>query len=125
MPNLLAMSFEGELAPSFDLRCLQPGHRPPDGWGIGYYPGGDPNDSLNVLGYSSAQTLEAVLRKAGDNLTRENIMKVAANLQLNLPMLYPGIDLKTAPDDFYPIERMQPQQFDGTKYVPLGPVLGR
>jgi len=42
MPNLLAMSFEGELAPSFDLRCLHPGALPPDGWGMGYYPGGEP-----------------------------------------------------------------------------------
>ena len=90
-----------------------------------HYPGGDPNDSLNVLGYSSAQTLEAVLRKAGDNLTRENIMKIAANLSLSLPMLYPGIEIKTGADDFYPIEKMQPQQFDGTRYVPMGPVLGK
>ncbi len=43
MPNLLAMSFEGELAPSFDLRCLEPGRTLPDGWGIGYYPGGEPS----------------------------------------------------------------------------------
>src|SRR5687767_8479604 len=43
MPNLLAMSFEGELAPSFDLACLQPGRKPPDGWGLGYYPGGEPS----------------------------------------------------------------------------------
>jgi transglutaminase-like putative cysteine protease/predicted glutamine amidotransferase len=42
MPNLLAMSFEGELAPSFDLRCLERGRKHPDGWGIGYYPGGEP-----------------------------------------------------------------------------------
>lgn len=42
MPNLLAMSFEGELAPCFDLKCLHPGRKPPDGWGIGYYPGGEP-----------------------------------------------------------------------------------
>jgi transglutaminase-like putative cysteine protease/predicted glutamine amidotransferase len=46
MPNLLAMSFEGELAPSFDLRCLQPGRKLPDGWGIGYYPGGEPSASV-------------------------------------------------------------------------------
>jgi transglutaminase-like putative cysteine protease/predicted glutamine amidotransferase len=46
MPNLLAMSFEGELAPSFDLRCLQPGRTPPDGWGIGYYPGGEPSAAV-------------------------------------------------------------------------------
>jgi transglutaminase-like putative cysteine protease/predicted glutamine amidotransferase len=43
MPNLLAMSFEGELAPSFDLRCLSAGHKLPDGWGLGYYPGGEPS----------------------------------------------------------------------------------
>jgi transglutaminase-like putative cysteine protease/predicted glutamine amidotransferase len=43
MPNVLAMSFEGELAPSFDLRCLHPGEKTPDGWGIGYYPGGEPS----------------------------------------------------------------------------------
>src|SRR5512141_1178190 len=46
MPNLLAMSFEGELAPSFDLRCLRPGRTPPDGWGIGYYPGGEPSATV-------------------------------------------------------------------------------
>jgi predicted glutamine amidotransferase len=43
VPNLLAMSFEGELAPSFDLRCLEPGRQLPDGWGLGYYPGGEPS----------------------------------------------------------------------------------
>src|SRR5512138_2365075 len=46
MPNLLAMSFEGELAPSFDLRCLHPGRTLPDGWGIGYYPGGEPSATV-------------------------------------------------------------------------------
>ena len=42
MPNFLAMSFEGTLAPSFDLRCLHPGSKLPDGWGIGFYPGDEP-----------------------------------------------------------------------------------
>jgi len=46
MPNLLAMSFEGELAPSFDLRCLHAGAIAPDGWGIGYYAGGEPAAAL-------------------------------------------------------------------------------
>jgi transglutaminase-like putative cysteine protease/predicted glutamine amidotransferase len=40
------MSFEGELAPSFDLTCLRPGGKLPDGWGIGYYPGGEPSASV-------------------------------------------------------------------------------
>lgn len=42
MPNLLAMSFDGPLAPSFDLRCVREGNLP-DGWGLGYYPGGEPS----------------------------------------------------------------------------------
>jgi transglutaminase-like putative cysteine protease/predicted glutamine amidotransferase len=46
MPNLLAMSFEGELAPSFTLKCLEVGHVLPDGWGMGYYPAGEPSAAI-------------------------------------------------------------------------------
>ena len=46
MPNLLAMSFEGELAPSFTLKCLDPGRELPDGWGLGYYPAGEPSVTI-------------------------------------------------------------------------------
>lgn len=42
MPSLLAMSFEGELNPAFDMRCLAPGREQPDGWGIAFYRGGEP-----------------------------------------------------------------------------------
>jgi transglutaminase-like putative cysteine protease/predicted glutamine amidotransferase len=46
VPNLLAMSFEGELAPSFTLRCLEAGRTLPDGWGLGYYPEGEPSAAI-------------------------------------------------------------------------------
>jgi transglutaminase-like putative cysteine protease/predicted glutamine amidotransferase len=46
MPNLLAMSFEGELAPSFTLHCLDVGRTLPDGWGLGYYPAGEPSSAI-------------------------------------------------------------------------------
>jgi len=94
-------------------------------WMKKYYPAGDPGDQVNVNGYSYAQTMVAVLKKAGDDLRRENIMRAAANLEMTLPMLYPGISLKTAPNDYYPIESMQPVRFNGTVYEPIGPVLGR
>ncbi len=42
MPNFVAMSFEGSLAPTFELVGVGPGHKPPDGWGIGCYPGEEP-----------------------------------------------------------------------------------
>jgi transglutaminase-like putative cysteine protease/predicted glutamine amidotransferase len=46
VPNLLAMSFEGELAPSFTLHCLDAGRTLPDGWGLGYYPAGEPTAAI-------------------------------------------------------------------------------
>lgn len=89
-----------------------------------YYPGGDVNDVFNVVGYTCAQTLVQVLKQAGDNLTRENVMKQALNLNLNLPMLYPGIKIQTTPTDAYPIQQTQLMQFNGTRYEPIGGVLG-
>ena len=81
-----------------------------------YYPAGDPDDTLNANGYSTAATMVQVLRQAGDNLTRENIMKQAANLNFTPPMLYPGIDVKTSPDDFFPIAKKALQRFNGKTY---------
>lgn len=90
-----------------------------------YYSSGDPANSLNVLGYSAAQTLVATLKQAGDNLTRENVMKQAMNLNLKLPMLYPGITVQTTPSHSYPIDQLQLIQFNGTSYMPVGNVIGK
>lgn len=68
MPNLFAMSFEGTLAPSFDLRCLHPGRRPPDGWGIGYYPGGEPSVSVLKEPAPATGSIRSELVKAWDHL---------------------------------------------------------
>jgi len=90
-----------------------------------YYPNGDPANSLNVLGYSAAQTLVATLKQAGDNLTRENVMKQAMNLNVKLPMLYPGIVVDSKPGDSYPIDQLQLIQFNGTSYTSFGNVIGK
>jgi transglutaminase-like putative cysteine protease/predicted glutamine amidotransferase len=68
MPNLFAMSFEGTLAPSFDLRCLHPGHKAPDGWGIGYYPGGEPSASVLKEPAPASGSIRSELVKAWDHL---------------------------------------------------------
>jgi ABC-type branched-subunit amino acid transport system substrate-binding protein len=94
-------------------------------WMQKYNPQGDLKDNFNVYGYTVAQTLVQVLKQAGDNLTRENVMKQAASLDLNLPMLLPGVNIKTGPDDFYPIEREQLARWDGKTWVLFGKVLGR
>ena len=51
-----------------------------------YYPSGDLNDESNVYGYTVAQMVMQVLKQSGDNLTRENVMKQAASLDMTLPM---------------------------------------
>ena len=94
-------------------------------WMQKYFPGGDLKDANNVFAYSVSQTLVEVLKKCGDNLTRENIMRQAANLDHTSPMLLPGVNVKTGPDDFFPIERQQLQRWDGKNWVRFGKVYGR
>jgi transglutaminase-like putative cysteine protease/predicted glutamine amidotransferase len=69
MPNLLAMSFEGELAPSFDLRCLAAASSsPPDGWGLGYYPAGEPSASVLKEPAPTRGSIRGELVKAWEHL---------------------------------------------------------
>jgi branched-chain amino acid transport system substrate-binding protein len=94
-------------------------------WMQKYYPSGDVKDSSNIYGYAVAMTLAQVLKQCGDNLTRENVMKQAASLEMTLPTALPGINIKTGPDDFYPIEREQLARFDGKTWALFGKVYGR
>ena len=91
-----------------------------------YYPDGDLKDGGNVFGYAAAQTLVQVLKQCGDNLTRENVMKQAANLKdLQLDILLPGIKINTGPTDFAPIQAEQLIRFDGKQWVRFGEVIGK
>jgi ABC-type branched-subunit amino acid transport system substrate-binding protein len=90
-----------------------------------YMPGSDLKDLNYVFGYTMAQGTVQVLKQAGDNLTRENIMRQAASIDMNLPMLLPGVNVKTGPDDFYPIERGQLARWDGKTWVLQGKIFGR
>jgi branched-chain amino acid transport system substrate-binding protein len=81
-------------------------------------------DIQAAISYSQAQLLVSVLKACGDNLTRENIMKQAANLHdVKMPMLLPGIVLSTSADDFAPIKQMQLEKFDGTTWKLFGDVI--
>lgn len=88
-----------------------------------HYPEGNTKDIFNVYGYSTAQTLVYVLKKCGDDLSRANVMRQAANIkELSLPMLLPGITINTSPSDFYPIEQEQLVRFNGERLVPFGEI---
>jgi len=89
-----------------------------------YYPEGDKTTTFTVYGYLTAQTLVQVLKQCGDDLTRENVMKQAANLKdLELGMLLPGIKINTGPSDYYPIKQMQMSRFNGEYGELFGPLI--
>jgi branched-chain amino acid transport system substrate-binding protein len=93
-------------------------------WMSKYNPQASLRDQLNVAGYERAQTLVEVLKKCGDDLTRANVMKQAASLDLELGMLRPGIKITTSPTDYQPIKQLYLMKFNGRNWVPLGQVIG-
>ena len=89
-----------------------------------YFPDGDKTSTFTVYGYAVAQSLVQVLKQAGDELTRANVMKQAANLKNHeIGVLLPGIKLNSGPNDFYPIEQMQMMKFNGTTWELFGPII--
>jgi len=89
-----------------------------------YNASADKADAGNAYGYNVARSLVQVLKQCGDNLTRENIMKQAANLKDFEPgLLLPGIKINTAQTDFYPIEQLQLMRFRGESWELFGDVM--
>jgi ABC-type branched-subunit amino acid transport system substrate-binding protein len=88
-----------------------------------YYPEADRSESGPLTAYNTSTALVEVLKRCGDNLTRENVMKVVANLDFEINTYIPGIRIKTSPTDFYPIEQVQMMKFTGEKWQLFGPIL--
>jgi branched-chain amino acid transport system substrate-binding protein len=93
-------------------------------WMKKYFPTGSLEDVQNAVGYVQAQAMVQVLKQCGDTLTRENVMKQAANLKDFHPaMLLKGINMNTAPDDYQPMEEMLMQRFNGERFEVFGDLL--
>lgn len=89
-------------------------------WIAGYYKDADPNNVLNIQGYSAAQLVAEVLRRCGDVLTRENVIQQAKSIKgLQLPMFLDGITIDTSPDDVSGIHALRLQRFDGARWLPV------
>jgi branched-chain amino acid transport system substrate-binding protein len=86
-----------------------------------------PNDLIDasaVYGFGLGATMVQVLKQCGDDLSRENIMKQAANLKdLELPMLLPGIKINTSPDNFSPIRQEALASFNGESWEMFGDII--
>jgi len=86
-----------------------------------YAPEVSPDDGNATYGYAVAQTMVQVLKQAGDNLTRENIMKQAASIKdFQVPMILPGVLASTSSDDFALFQTIQMVKFDGKNWVDFG-----
>ena len=84
------------------------------------YPEGDIRDGFTFAGYSNATLFGEVLRRCGDELTRDNLMAVATHLQgVRMPALLPGITVNTSPADYEPLKQMLLERFDGRRWVPI------
>jgi len=86
-----------------------------------YYPEGALDDWSNGYGYNAAILMTHVLKQCGNDLSRENIMRQAANIKnFELPLLLPGMKVNTSPTDFAPIEQQQLARFNGEKWDLFG-----
>jgi branched-chain amino acid transport system substrate-binding protein len=87
-------------------------------------PGASLQDASNVFAYAVSSLMHETLKKCGDNLTHENLMRQAANHQkLKLPLLLPGITVNTSPTDYYPIQAVQLSRFKGETWELFGDVM--
>ena len=93
-------------------------------WMAKYNPSASLADGFNVYGYAVSYTLHKTLEQCGNELTRANLMKQAANLKkLTVPLLLPGITVNTSPTDYYPIQSERLQRFEGETWELFGEVM--
>ena len=89
-----------------------------------WMPGEDPNDGSIGVGYMSAWMTAKVLRECGNNLTRENVMKVVTSQKdVQIPLALPGVTLNISPESYMGYDKLQLVKFDGRSWEPFGPVI--
>ncbi len=85
-----------------------------------YLTGLDTNDGSLVYAFGVSMTLVKVLTQCGNDLSRENIMKQAANLSnVQLPVIAPGIVINTSATDYQPFSQLRLARFNGNNFVPF------
>jgi branched-chain amino acid transport system substrate-binding protein len=89
-----------------------------------YYPEANRTDALVMYAYTVAQTMVYVLQQCGDDLTRENVMKHAADIKdLELGGLLPGVKINTSATDFAPLSQLQLMRFKGNTWERFGDII--
>jgi branched-chain amino acid transport system substrate-binding protein len=83
------------------------------------------SDGFNIYGAAVAYTMVDVLKQAGQNLTRANVMSIAGNQlnETNNPFLLPGVVVKTTSSDHFPITQEQVITWSGTGWTLQGSII--
>ena len=91
-----------------------------------YLPNANPAESGYAVGYMFASVMAETLKRCGDDLTRENVMRQAASIKdLEVPLLVPGSRANTTPTDFYPVKDLQMSRMEGGHWIAFGPLMSR
>ncbi|HKB17454.1 MAG TPA: ABC transporter substrate-binding protein [Candidatus Dormibacteraeota bacterium] len=84
----------------------------------------NPNDGFNIYGVAVAYTIVDVLKQAGTNMTRANVVKIASSqLSETNPFLLPGVKVKTSSSDHFPIMQEQVITWGGTGWTLQGSLI--
>ena len=90
-----------------------------------YAPGANVDDVFYVYGMAVAWTAVDALKKAGKDLSRASLLKVLDQFNASgNPFLLPGIALKTAGKDHYPIEQVLLQSWQKGSWKTFGGLWG-
>jgi len=94
-------------------------------WMTKYQPKGDLANSAHASVYAYSAAMAQVLKAAGDDLSRENILKQMVTLKdFAAPMLLPGITMTMSADNYNMFRKIQIMRFDGKRWVPQGKPVG-
>lgn len=89
-----------------------------------FFPEGNIKDTYNTYAYTVARVLMQVLNQCEGRLTRESIMRQAANLKdLEVPTLLPGIKVNSSPTNYHPLRQVQLQRWNGQKWERFGKII--
>lgn len=111
------------LEPDDPLTANDPAYREWSAFMERYAPSVSKSDGLSSYSYALARTMVEVLKRCGNDLSRENVMRQAESLKgLQIPMLLPGIVVNTSAADHAPLEQMQMERFTAGRWERFGPV---
>jgi branched-chain amino acid transport system substrate-binding protein len=84
----------------------------------------DLKDGYFTAGMATAYTMVTTLRKAGRDLTRQNVMNAATHLnEKGNPFVLPGIVIRTTPSSRFPLTQVKLQRWKNNTWRPFGKLI--